>query len=97
MRARKQKDGDVDERAQALLDKRQDACVRRAAGKVGLRVKKARASFNVFCNLGDYMLIDPSTNVVVAGASFDLTAQDVIDYCQQLADQAADLKCLTRA
>jgi len=32
-------------------------------------------------NLGGFMLLDPWTNFVVDGATFDLTANYVIEYC----------------
>jgi len=56
---------------------------RRAARKVDLIAKKSRWRANSIDNLGGFMLIDPYTNGVVAGARFDLTAEDVMERCRE--------------
>jgi hypothetical protein len=56
-----------------------EARARRAAKRLGLIARKSRAG--LIDNFGDFMLIDPSGNRVVAGSRFNLTAEDVIAYC----------------
>ena len=59
--------------------KRLDGKARRIAAKHGCAIKKSRKAESLD-NLGGYMLVDVSTNGVISGRRFDLTAQDVIDY-----------------
>ena len=58
---------------------------RRAAKRVGLVARKSRWRADSIDNLGGFMLIDAYRNEVVDGARFDLTAQDVIDRCAEMA------------
>jgi hypothetical protein len=37
---------------------------------------------------GDFMLIEPRLNCVVAGSRFDLTAADVVELCKPVGDVA---------
>jgi hypothetical protein len=30
------------------------------------------------------MLVEPTSNIVVAGVRFDMTAEEVVDYCWQM-------------
>ena len=53
---------------------------RRAARRVGLRAKKSRRRGGTIDNRGDFMLLDPHRNFVVACLRFDLSAEDVIEY-----------------
>jgi hypothetical protein len=63
-----------------LKERALDFRARRAAYKAGLMaVKSRRQDSNE--NQGGYMLIDLSRNLPVAGSRYDLTAEDVIDYC----------------
>jgi len=55
---------------------------RRVAKRIGLQARKSRWRANSIDNFGDFMIIDPVGNYVVAGARFDFTAQDVIDFCE---------------
>lgn len=59
-----------------------EAKARRAAKRVGLIAKKSRRSLSSD-NYGGFMLIEPYRNLIVAGVRFELSAQDVIDYCNQ--------------
>jgi len=34
-------------------------------------------------NMGEFMIVDPNGNYVVAGARFDFTADDVVAFCAQ--------------
>ena len=68
----------VDEVSDSAFDDR----ARRAAKRVGFIAKKSRYARSNF-NCGGFRLVDPETNLVVAGARFDLTAQQVIDFCAE--------------
>ncbi len=57
-----------------------EARARRAAGRVGLVVRKSRRQLSIN-NRGQYLLLDPNNNRVVAGEKFDLTPDQIIDYC----------------
>jgi hypothetical protein len=54
---------------------------RRAARRVDLVASKSRWRLGTIDNYGGFRLIDPSTNIPKAGFQFDMSAQDVIDYC----------------
>jgi hypothetical protein len=58
-----------------------DSKARRAARRVGLVARKSRWRRGSIDNRGEYMLINPMTNFVVAGSRFDLTAEDVVQFC----------------
>jgi hypothetical protein len=60
-----------------------DSKARRAAKRAGLIIRKSRKAVSAN-NLGGYTLIDPATNVTLAGGIGELTAQDVIDICQKI-------------
>jgi hypothetical protein len=64
--------------SQSALDSR----ARRAARRVGLVAKRSRWRAGSIDNRGEFMLIDPLTNFVVAGSRFDMTAEEVLDYCR---------------
>lgn len=55
---------------------------RRAAKQAGLCATKSNAGISLD-NLGDFMLIDPSINAVVAGSRYDMIAEEVIEYCSE--------------
>ena len=55
---------------------------RRAAHRIGLEAKKSRCEPDLL-NLGGFMLIDSMTRETVAGFNYDVTAQDVLDYCNR--------------
>jgi hypothetical protein len=56
---------------------------RRAARRVGLVARKSRWRANSADNYGGFMLVDASANFVVYGSRFDLSAEEVIDYCSE--------------
>jgi hypothetical protein len=58
-----------------------DSKARRAAARVGLKARKSRWRRDSIDNFGDFQLIDPSRNCVVAGSRFEMSAEDVIEYC----------------
>jgi hypothetical protein len=55
---------------------------RRAALKVGLLARKSRWRKDSADNFGEFMIVDPTNNSVVAGARFEMTAADVVDWVQ---------------
>ena len=55
---------------------------RRAAKRIGLVARKSRWRADSADNFGGFMLIDPYRNIIMDGEKFDLSAQDVIEYCQ---------------
>jgi hypothetical protein len=61
----------------------QQARVWQAAKRVGLRARKSRWRAGSIDNLGEFMLIEPSGNYVVAGSRFDLTSADVVAFCAE--------------
>ena len=61
-----------------------EARARRAARRAGLIARKSRKGLGTIDNDGGFMLIDGSSNFVVFGETFDLTAEDVISYCNDL-------------
>jgi hypothetical protein len=58
--------------------RRLEARARRAAKRIGLKARKSRWRAVSLDNHGDFMMIDPDGNWVVAGSRFDMTAEDVI-------------------
>jgi hypothetical protein len=63
--------------------RREEDQARRAAKRVGLQARKSRWRTGSIDNLGEFMIVDPRLNCVVAGARFDLTADDVIALCAE--------------
>jgi len=53
---------------------------RRAAKHVELVARKSRCHESID-NFGEFMLIDPRFNIVVAGSRYDMTPEEVIEYC----------------
>jgi hypothetical protein len=66
-----------------------DSQARRAAKRVGLLARKSRWRRDTIDNFGDFMLIEPRLNCVVAGSRFDLTAADVVELCKPVRDAAS--------
>ena len=60
-----------------------ESTARRAARRVGLMARKSRWRRGSIDNRGRFMLIDPFSNWVVAGSRFDLTADDVVQLCDE--------------
>jgi hypothetical protein len=67
-------------------EKRMDSRARRAAQRAGLVARKSRWRVGTVDNHGEFMLVDPFHNVPVAGARWDMTAADVIEYCSEAAE-----------
>src|SRR5262249_35456806 len=64
-----------------MSDQVLEARARRAARRIGLRAVKTRRSYSID-NLGGFQLVDVRQNAVVDGANFDMSAQEVIDFCK---------------
>lgn len=62
---------------------------RRVAKTVGLLATKSRWRLNSVDNYGGFQIVDPYFNRVEAGLRYDMSAQDVIEYCQGQKDSAA--------
>jgi hypothetical protein len=58
---------------------------RRAAKRVGLKARKSRWRAGSVDNFGGFMIVDPIRNWIVAGARFDFTADDVVEFCSRSA------------
>ena len=56
---------------------------RRAAKRVGLMARKFRWRKGSIDNFGEFMIIEPRCNYVLAGARFDYTADDVVVFCAE--------------
>jgi hypothetical protein len=58
-----------------------DARARRAAKRAGLIARRSRWRWGTVDNHGQFMVVDPRSNCVVAGGRFNLSAQEVIAFC----------------
>jgi hypothetical protein len=65
-----------------VLDKRQEARVRRLALQQGYQVCKSRQRSSVpnLDNFGDYMLLEAAGNYPVLGFKYDATLEDIEGY-----------------
>ena len=61
----------------------QEDRARRAAKRIGLKARRSRWRAGSIDNLGDFQIIDPQQNWVIAGERFDLTADDVVEFCAE--------------
>jgi hypothetical protein len=59
-----------------------DARARRAAKRVGLLARRSRWRRDTIDNHGQFMLINPRHNFVVAGERFDMSAEEVLEWCR---------------
>ena len=66
----------------SLTENALDHRARRAARRAGLVARKSRWRANSIDNYGGFMLVDPLRNVPAAGFRYDLSAEDVIDFCR---------------
>ncbi|WP_301102500.1 hypothetical protein [Propionivibrio sp.] len=64
-------------RAEKALEQR----ARRKAKRVGLVAQKSRRGIGRIDNCGGFRLVDPRLNTIEAGYRFDLSAEEVIEYC----------------
>jgi len=59
---------------------------RRLAGRakrVGLKAVKSRWRRDSVDNLGEFMLIDPISRFAIAGFRFDLSPEEVVEFCKE--------------
>ena len=61
----------------------QEDRARRAAKRVGPQARKSRWRAGSIDNLGDFQIIYPMHNWIIAGEKFDFTADDVIAFCAE--------------
>jgi len=64
-------------------EKAREARLRRLARRGGYALHRSRAGFSLD-NFGDYMIVDDSMNVIVAGDRFDLTLDDAEEWLKPL-------------
>jgi hypothetical protein len=71
--------------AEAAIDRRfnraDDQRARRAAKRIGLAARKSRKRRSID-NHGGFRIIEPYNNIVEAGERFDLSPEDVIEFCR---------------
>jgi hypothetical protein len=60
-----------------------EAKARRVAKRVGLIATKSRWWRDSIDNFGGLMLVNARHNWVVAGSRFDLSAENVLEYCAE--------------
>lgn len=60
--------------------------LRRVLKAAGYRMRKSRAPISSD-NLGGYMIVDMSGNAVAAGGRFELTLEEVREWCETCADR----------
>jgi hypothetical protein len=66
----------------ATNDKAIEQKARRAARRVNLEARKSRWRLDSIDNYGGFRIVDPYRNAVVAGERFDMSAEEVIQFCQ---------------
>ena len=65
-----------------LCENAAEARARRAAQSAGYVARKSRSRRDSPDNQGGFMIVDPSTNFPAAGFKYDMSAEDVIDWCK---------------
>jgi hypothetical protein len=65
----------------------QQARAWQAVKRVGLKARKSRWRAGSSDNFGEFMIVDPIRNWVIAGARFDLTADDLIAFCPEYGER----------
>lgn len=68
------------------VSKAMDSRARRAAKRAGLVAKRSRWRHGTVDNQGGFMVIEPRTNTVRDGVRFDMSPQEVVEYCRNQAD-----------
>jgi hypothetical protein len=66
-----------------------ESTARRAAKRVGLLVRKSRRRRGSADNCGGFMSLNPYRNTIIAGVRFDLSAEHVVRYCEEVASRAS--------
>lgn len=65
-----------------VTEKSLDQKARRAAKRVGLRAGKSRWRLGSVDNYGGFQITDPYANRIKSGERWELSAKDVVDYCE---------------
>lgn len=63
------------------MERARETQARRAARRVGLVARKSRRNRDSIENRGEFMLVDPATNIPQAGFQYDMTPEEVIGFC----------------
>jgi hypothetical protein len=74
----------ADIRSTTMTDTKQhvlDTRARRAAKRMGLRAVRSRWRAHSIDNLGGFQILN-DRNCIVGGVRFDMSAEDVIEYCR---------------
>ena len=66
-----------------LLPGNSEDQARRAAKRISLKARKSRWRAHTVDNHGEFQIIDPQRNWVVAGSRCDLTADEVVEFCAE--------------
>jgi hypothetical protein len=69
-------------REEDMEDHATEQRARRAARRAGYIAKKTRWRVGSVDNHGAFMLIELTTNIPVGGFRFDMSAEEVLDYCE---------------
>ena len=64
-------------------DRRLENGARRAAKRLGYKARKSREHSLHMNNLGGFRIVDPNRNCVVAGEKFNMSAEEVIAWCEE--------------
>ena len=59
-----------------------ESLARRAAKRAGFVARKSARRQGSIDNFGGFQIVDLATNLVVAGRRSDMTAEDVIKWCE---------------
>lgn len=63
---------------------RTESALRKRLERNGYALRKSRAKRIHADNLGGYMIINPNANCAVRGSRFELTLEDVNDFCEEV-------------
>jgi len=66
---------------QTVAESAMEARARRAARSAGYVARKSRWRRNSLDNQGGFIIVDPHTNLPAAGVRYDMSAEEVIDWC----------------
>lgn len=75
----------IETRGESVTEAALEQRARRAARRVGLVARKSRWRINTCDNYGGFILIDPMRNYCIRGWRYDLSAEDIIEFCAEAA------------
>ena len=61
-----------------------DGSARRAAKRAGFVARKSPRRQDDIDNFGGFQVVDPERNFVIFGPRYDLSAEDVVEFCKGL-------------